>query len=337
MSRRALIGFIIAAIATVALLVVYFLDQRIPRDPSDVGNSAGNLHNGGYFFEMDGKVYFANPADSYCLYSMNTDETKPKRLTSMGVKYISGANGYLYFYMDSTHKATSVKGLGSATNQYGIYRCRTDGRDQVCLLRDFCGECQLCGEYVYYQVKTDGGSLNRIRVDKQDKSKIADEKISPVCYDDGVIYYTGVSSDHNIHALNTKASNSTYDVLYGNYFFPVVNGYYIYYLNGDSNYSLWRTNLVNGGTEIVTTERLDCYTMDNNYIYYCYSNGLLSQLKRCNLDGSNQIVLFQGVVNDLNLTSKYLYFKVYGNDTVLYHIPLDGSAQASVVEIKLEK
>ena len=54
MSRRVLIGFIIAAIATVGLLVIYFINQRIPRDPSDVGNTAGNLHNGGYFFEMDG-------------------------------------------------------------------------------------------------------------------------------------------------------------------------------------------------------------------------------------------------------------------------------------------
>ena len=94
---------------------------------------------------------------------------------------------------------------------------------------------------------------------------------------------------------------------------------------------------MNGGTEVVTTERLDCYTMDNNYIYYCYSNGLLSQLKRCDLDGGNQIVLYQGVVNDLNLTSKYLYFKVYGNDTVMYHYPLDGSAPASEVVIKLKK
>ncbi len=336
MSRRVLIGFIIAAILTTGLLVLYFLDQQIPRDPSDVGNSAGNLHNGGYFFEMDGKVYFANPADSYCLYSMDLDESNPKRLTSMGVKYISGANGYLYFYMDSTHKAAQVKGLGSATNQYGIYRCKVNGRDQVCLLRDFCGECQLCGEYIYYQGKLDGGTLNRIRVDKQDKSVVAPEAISPVCYYDGVIYYTGVSSDHHIHALNTKANYATYDVLYGNYFFPVINGYYMYYLNGDDNYSICRTNMVNGSSEVVTKDRADCFTMNDSYIYYCYSDGLLSQLRRCDIDGGNTVILFQGVVNELNLTSRYLYFKVYGNDTVLYHIPLDGSAPASAVNIKMK-
>ena len=37
------------------------------------GNTAGNLYNEGYFCEKDGIVYFANPADNYCLYSMNPD------------------------------------------------------------------------------------------------------------------------------------------------------------------------------------------------------------------------------------------------------------------------
>lgn len=331
MNIRIAIGFLITGLLVVLLLVVYFLDQRVPRDPSDIGNSAGNLHNGGLVFEMDGKVYFANPSDSDCLYSMNLDETNPKRITSMRTKYISGANGYLYFYMDSTKKAGKVTGLGAATNQFGIYRCKVNGRNQECLNRDFCGEMQLCGEYLYYQTKTDSGSLDKIRVDKKNKSKVLDEMVSPVCYSNGVIYYTGVSSDHSIHALDTKAGDRTYDVLPGHLFFPVVTGGYIYYLNGDSNYSLWRTSLSTGETEIITSERCDNFTMNNQHIYYTYSNGLLSQLKRCDLDGSNQYILFQGVTNSLNLTSKYLYFKVYGNDNVMYHIPLDGSQGASVL------
>ena len=336
MNRRIALGFIITGLIATLLLVVYFLDQRVITYPSDFGNTAGNLHNGGLFFEMDGKVYFANPNDNDCLYSMDLDETHLKRLSSMRTKYISGANGFLYFYMDSTKKAGKATGLGAATNQFGIYRCKVNGRNQECLIRDFTGQMQLCGEYVYFQLqKQGGGTLEKIRVDKRDKKTVnTAEMISPVCYDNGVIYYTGVNNDHSIHAIDTHAGDRTYDVLSGHYFFPVVTGGYIYYLNGDSNYSLWRTNLYSGETEIVTSERVDNFTMDNQYIYYTYSNGLLSQLKRCDLDGDNQFVLFQGVTNSLNLTSKYLYFKVYGNDDVMYHIPLDGSQIASVVTFK---
>ena len=331
MNRRIALGFILTGLIVVLLLFVYFLDQRVIKYPSDTGNLAGNLHNGGYFFEMGNKVYFANPYDNDCLYSMDIDETNLKRLSSMRTKSISGENGFLYFYMDSTKKAGKVTGLGAASNQFGIYRCKINGRNQECLVRDFCGEMQLCGEYVYFQNKTKGGFLEKIRVDKADRTTVAPEMISPICYDDGTIYYTGVLSDHSLHALDTKAGDRIRDVLPGNIFFPVVNGGYIYYMNGQSNYSLWRTNLYSGETDIVTTERLDNFTMDDRYIYYTYSNGLLSQLKRCEHDGSNQTVLFQGVTNSLNLTSRYLYFKVYGNDDVMYHIPLDGSQGASVV------
>ena len=42
-------------------------------------------------------------------------------------------------------------------------------------------------------------------------------------------------------------------------------------------------------------------------------------------------VLFEGVTNSLNVTSHYLYFKVYGNDDVVYHMPLDGTNRISVL------
>ena len=183
MNKKFLIVFSLLMIIMAVGMVFYLLGRKVPMDTSDSGNLAGNLQNDGLFFELDGKVYFSNSADSGCLYSMNVDESDQKRLTSMNTKYISGAHNYLYFYMDSTKTAKSVSGLGAASNQFGLYRCQTDGRRQTCVLRDFCGQVQLCGEYLYYQLKTNGGSLNKIRVDKKNNTKVADEFISPVCYD----------------------------------------------------------------------------------------------------------------------------------------------------------
>jgi len=329
MRKRTILVISIIVLLVVGMIAVYINEQIIPMSPSDTGNSAGNLHNNGYFFEMDDKVYFANPYDNYCLYSMNLDESKPKRLTSMGVKYISGANDLLYFYMDSTSVGKGISGLGNATNQYGIYRCKTNGGNQTCLLRDFCGQLQLCGEYLYYQVKTDN-SLNKIRVDKKDKSLVANEMISPVCYDNGIIYYTGVNSDHNLHAMYTQNGDATTIVLPGYCFFPVVQYGYVYYLNGESNYSLWRANLYSGEAELITTDRVDCFSLNDSHIYYSYSSEDSPALRRCDLDGSNKIDLYSGNVNSINLTSRFVYFKVYGQDDVMYHMPLDGSAPASL-------
>ena len=326
MNKKFIIVFIIILLAFGGFTTFYLLDKRVPLNPNAVGNSAGNLHNNGYFFEMGDKVYFANASDNNCLYSMNIDESKPKRLTTMGAKYINGADGFIYFYMDSTSKSSKVKGLGAATNQFGIYRCKADGGDQTCMLRDFCGETQLCGEYLYYQLKTGGGSLNKMKVNKSDPETVADELVSPFCYDNGIIYYTGVKNDHNIHAMDTRTGDIQTTFLTGNYFFPVVQDGYIYYMNGDSNYSIWRASLSTGEQQLITSDRADCFTMDRNYIYYSFSNADAPSLRRCRLDGSDKVILFNGVTNSLNLTSKYLYFKVFGDDTLYYHMPLDGSA-----------
>ena len=334
MNKQTAVTFALITLIIAFATAMHIRNQQIPMSPSDHGNSAGNLHNSGLVYEMDGKVYFSNPNDNNCLYSMNPDESDPKRITSMGVKYINGANGYLYFYMDSTQKSSNVTGLGTVTSQYGLYRCKTSGKDQTCLLRDFCGEVQLCGENLYFQVNSGTGSLEKIRVDKKNRAVVANEPISPVCYDNGIIYFTGVTEDHNIHTMHIVEGNRISTIINGHFFFPVVQNGYIYYMNGDDNYTLWCTNLSNGKAQCVIPERLDCYTMDGSHIYYSFSDPEAPALKRCNLDGSDPVVLYNGIVNSINLSSQYVYFKVYGTDNVMYHMPLDGSEPVSAFTVR---
>ena len=47
--------------------------------------------------EKDGIVYFANPADNYCLYSMNPDGTNIKKLEDQSVSYINVDDHYIYY------------------------------------------------------------------------------------------------------------------------------------------------------------------------------------------------------------------------------------------------
>ncbi len=328
MNRRVVLVLSIVFLLIVAFTAFYIYDRRVPMDPANTGNTPGNLQNTGYFFEMGDKVFFANASDNYCLYSMNSDESKPKRLTSMGVKYINGAEGFLYFYMDSTRKSSNIKGFGNATNQYGVYRCKANGSAQTCLHRDFCGEVNLCGEYVYYQSQENGGILRKIRCDKKEQQEVVNEMISPVCYANKTIYYTGVSDDHAIHTMNTGAGDVTGAFLPGFLFFPVVQDGYIYYLDGDRDYTLWRSNLYSGETQQITSDRVDCFNVDRLNIYYSRSVSEQPGLVRCNLDGSNSALLYGGIVNSINLTSRYIYFKIYGDDSMFYHMPIDGSRPA---------
>ena len=70
-------------------------------DAYTVGNTAGNLNNGGLFCESDGKVYFANAYDNNTLYSMNPNETEQTKLGVNSVASINAGGDYLYYYMES--------------------------------------------------------------------------------------------------------------------------------------------------------------------------------------------------------------------------------------------
>ena len=69
-------GIFLALIVVVILLSFKSSVKKLPEDT--IGNTAGNLNNGGLFCEYDGKVYFSNAYDSGTLYVMNPDETGVK-------------------------------------------------------------------------------------------------------------------------------------------------------------------------------------------------------------------------------------------------------------------
>ena len=81
----------ISVITIIGLLlaVLIFLSIRSSRivynNDNAIGNSAGNLNNGGLFCEYNDKIYFANPYDYNKLYVMNSDCTNAMLHPSMSV------------------------------------------------------------------------------------------------------------------------------------------------------------------------------------------------------------------------------------------------------------
>ena len=85
----------ISVITIIGLLlaVLIFLSIRSSRivynNDNAIGNSAGNLNNGGLFCEYNDKIYFANPYDYNKLYVMNSDCTNAMKLNDDSVASIN--------------------------------------------------------------------------------------------------------------------------------------------------------------------------------------------------------------------------------------------------------
>ena len=334
--QKNIIIFSVFGVIIVLLILYAVITTRIPmNDITAVGNTAGNLNNGGYFCEHDGRVYFANAYDNYSLYSMNTDETDIRRIHRGASSYINAAGSYLYYVTSGNSDSGDTS---SFRGVYGIYRSKLDGRNVTGMDRCRVAAMQLCGNYLYYENLDDGApaSLDRIRIDKKDKQTvIPDAMINPHCYANGLIYYNGTDQDHYLYALNTDTGTSS--VLWeGNLWNPVWQGGYVYYMDVENNYRLCRYSTYDNVVEVLTNDRIDAFNVYNDYIYYQTSSKDAPALKRMYIDGSSQETVADGVYQNINITSSYVYFNAFGEPAPVYKTSTYGAVSVTTFDAAMQ-
>lgn len=328
-NQRATLVTIFFFLSIILSLVLYALFHgRIKQNPpGTVGNTAGNLNNTGLFCEHNGTVYFANAYDNGTLYSMNADETNVRKLSNAQVQYINAGGDYLYYYQSDTARE---KDLGSITRSLGLYRFDTKGKKAACLKRNPCMYVTLVDNTLYYLYfgNKDGATLYQIDTDKKNEQETIDELVNPVCVQNGVIYYNGTADDHYLYSYDTATSASSL-IWEGNLWNPVIWDDYVYYMDVSNNYRLCRRLLTSPGEsadiEILTTDRIDMFNLSGDYIYYQKSSQTEPALKRMRIDGSENEIIAEGVYQNINITSYYVYFNEYGAPYPIYKTPVGGA------------
>ncbi len=329
---KLIIGILIFVAVAGAAISASVLAERVPMNPAEtVGNHPGNLLNGGYFCEVGDKVYFSHFGDSHTLYSMNPDETKVRRLGSMGVSQISGYGRFLYFYMDSSQYSHG-KGLGYVGNTDGVYRYALRNGRTVSMERGAILNMQLCGSYLYFDgITLDGSGLYKLKIDGKERKRLSDQQINPSGFDGRFLYFTD-TQDPSLKYFNTAVGDSVSRVYEGNYSQPIPTRDHIYYIDNAQDYHICRFNRTTGASEMIGTERVDFYNTDGRYVWYSVSAEGTPALKRMNADGSNVQVIMEGVFNGINFTSRYLYFAPFvsnGSAETMYHVPIDSIGPVS--------
>ena len=326
----------IIGVVFIILFAFALFSSYIPlNDEYTVGNTPGNLNNNGYFCEHDGRVYFANAYDNYSLYSMNPDETDIKKLHSGSSSHICAGGNYLYYSMVN---AGGGSDLGSVRGSYGIYRCKLNGKNTTGMDRCHIVTMQLCGNYLYYEKSDSTGSfsLEKIKIDKKDSQTIdSDDIINPNCYVNGTIYYNGTAQDHYLYALNT--SNDTSSVVWrGNIWNPIYQNGYVYFMDVENNYRLCRYSTGNDIVEVLTNDRIDMFNIYGEYIYYQVSSKSEPALKRMLTDGSSKELVREGVYQNINITSQYVYFNGFNEPTPIYRTSTFGPVNVTTFDAGMQ-
>lgn len=305
-------------LATLLVILTFFNDRIVMNPTGTIGNTAGNLNNSGLFCEYDGKVYFSNSYDGGSLYSMTVDENGFEKLTNVDVCNILAGGKYLYYFQLG---ASGEMGLGGLRIPKNFIRCDLDGDNAKGLTRDTVVTAQLVDNYLYMLTGDNSQpSFYKMRIDKSEQTNLADYIINPACAVDGFIYYNGTQSNHYLYRLNT-ANDTTTEIWAGNLWYPIVDGDYVYYMDVAENYRLCRYSLSQGIVEVLTNDRVDCFNVGNGYIYY-QKNGSSPSLNMMYTDGTGAQVIAEGNYTNINMTSRYVYFQEFGNDSTLYHANL---------------
>ena len=319
--------FIIILILAGGLAFLSYWSEKIPANPDGtIGNTAGNLNNGGLFCEHEGRVYFANPEDSNCLYSMTVDETDVQKLYAGNVCNILTGGEYVYYFMREP-VGTSLDNLRVS---HAFFRSELDGEKTKIMTKDVVIHTQLVNDTLYIlTVDKKGAVFYRMNTDRSHYKELERNDINPSCAYDGMIYYNGTLLNHYLYAHDTKTDTS--NVLWkGNLWYPVLEGNYFYYLDVENNYRLCRYDYTKEVVEILTHDRVDCFNVGSGYIYYQCNSKEEPALKRMQLDGSDVTIIAEGNYTAIHMTSKYVYFKEFGEDNNWYHSPIGSDTYSSM-------
>ncbi len=311
----------------ILIIVNHFLNRVTMNPDGTIGNTAGNINNGGMFCEHDGYVYFSNVNDNGCLYRMKPDETEMEKLLDVKPGNILAGGDYLYYFQ---YGVTGEMGLGNIRSGHDFHRADLDGDNIVALETDVVITAQLVNNHIYMLVAGDENPIFRkIKIDKSDKKDLAQYAVNPACAENGIIYYNGTQNNHYLYSLNTAGDTVT-ELWAGNIWYPTIDDDYIYYIDVENDYRLCRYVMSSDIVEIMTEERVECFNVGSGYVYYQVASETKPALKIMSADGSTQATIAEGNYTNINMTSRYVYFQKFDEEDTMYHSPIGSTVYSSM-------
>lgn len=313
-------------LAIAAAAGIYFMAQSDKfqyNAKTAIGNTAGNLYNGGSFCEYNDKIYFANPCDNNQLYVMDSDCTNASLLSTDKVSSINICGNYLYY---SQNNYSGASEHSSFRNQlFGIHRMTLDGKGSIALDDSKCGIGVLSGNNIYYQHYDESSALTlyQTKIDNTEKKALLNKSFVPASVNNGLIYYADMYNKNMICTYNPSTGEDT--VIYSvNAYMVDATDSYIYYIDLSKEYALVRINRASGTVEQLykpKSGKVINYNRYGNKIFFQVEGEVDTGLYRMNSDGTAIEFIASGDISSIHCTSQYTFFRYYNVAGYLYRVP----------------
>lgn len=321
---RIVAGIFIAACVFAALIFLPKFFSRVTpyEDEHTIGNSSGNLLNGGLFCEdaEEKRIYFSNMNDNGTLYSMDLELGDLQKVYDDNVSYINSAGKYL-FYTRRNDKKGAVGNIFLSFSNVGLYRLHKKSKNLGQLYNGPTQTATLYGNNVYYQHYEEGSGLDLYRsaIDGKSDTLLTEDGATPCCIVNDRIYYAGYDADHYIHSMSLNGGEET--IYRGNCTNVLYRNNMIYYMDMDQDYKLACVHADGTEPALLTDKRICAYNFsyDGNKIYYQVDNATDDNgLYELDLASGTSNLVISGDYNYIHTTSQYIFFASYDLKKMYY-------------------
>jgi len=285
----------------------------------EIGNSNGNLANGGRVTYSDGWVYYSYAEGIF----RKNDAGIEKKISSVDASHLNVVGDWVY-YID--HSEYFDRGY--------IYRMHLDGSNPELLSSDFAMYMNVLGEWIYYY---SSHIIYRMRFDGSAKELICnsggwgDTYATGINVANGYIYYISViDQDSWEQTIFTKVNIETGETTFGE---STYGGGVGYDLIVEENWAYYGTNCIEKGSlegefpKPLNNDDYSVFNVADGFIYYLPWDG--SALYKMRTDGSNLTCLYQFgsldedcYVNGIFIAGERIYITFY---TPAYHWKVPGT------------
>lgn len=297
---------------------LYFSEKEYYNEDGVIGNSAGNLYNGGLFCEYEDTIYFANPDDDGALYSMSSDCDKVKKLSGDKVASINVDEHYIYYSRRNYEKKGSSASFFFNFQSTGLYRLnRKNNKLQMlmdCKNDIFC----LFENTIYFRHfdDTNKAELYKIGIDGKNAGRVSEDPVVPASVFDDTLFFAGEKSDHYLHGMDL-VNGGEYVYSYNYCYMPIAMPRGIYYIALEDNYSIYRVAYDGSEPTLLVSEFCTSYnvTKDERYLFYQIDGGGDNRIVCLDLQTGVTKTLMDGNFNQIHVTSKYVFFRDFADTT----------------------
>jgi len=297
-------------------------DDPIPTEftAKVIGNTSGNLMNGGQYAVADGWVY--------CYYE-TFDESTLSIKTGLFKMKSDGTN--MTRLADGEHKSINVVGENIYTlTDEGVYTVKTDGTSGHILSgipADRYGMILVLDETIVYM--NVNGQIYRNSVDGKNPKKIASVNAYGFYYLDGWLYYGINDTSYTIQKVKMDGSSTT-GVSTGGRDFVFANNR-IYYRNMMDQAKVYSMALDGSDRKKISDVDVNSINTDGQKLIVSSFTGV----RTFNFDGSGDNVISDKVSTTLSVVGGFAYFASQDLLPQSYRLSLSTGALENIVQVRV--